>query len=133
MLLNLPVFQVQNLLRESSGEPNNKALPLNISNKTSITCVRKSVSLVVMSLLSTNTVEFPPPPNTAYSCLASQDYIFMFKIIIPCPLPIYSRYCIVLQYIHFISVHIICLPFKMLPHKLQHPTLTIHSCRCDLQ
>jgi len=65
VLLHLTVFQDQHLLWERWGEQNNKELPLYISNKTSITCVRNSVSLAVMSLLSTHTVEFPPtlPPT----------------------------------------------------------------------
>ena len=92
MLLNLPVFQVQHLLRERCGEPNNKELPLIISNKTNTTGVRKSVSLVTMSLLSTHTVE--SPPNNAYLCLATQynaysTIFFTFKIIILWPLPIF--------------------------------------------
>jgi len=46
-----------------------------------------------------------------------------------------SRYYIILQYKHIISVHIhiTCLQFKTLPRTLQHPTLTAQSYRCDLQ
>ena len=81
VLLHLTVFQDQHLLGERWGEPNNKELSLNISNKTSITCVRNSVSLVVMSFLSKNTHTLtlnslppthPPFQNNAYPFLASQ-------------------------------------------------------------
>ena len=49
--------------------------------------------------------------------------------------PFSSRYYIILQCKHIISVHthITYLQFKMLPIKSLHPTLTIQSCRCDLQ
>jgi len=45
-----------------------------------------------------------------------------------------SRYYFILQCKHIsVHTHITCLQFKILPRKLQHPTLTIQSCRCDLQ
>jgi len=75
-----------------------------------------------------------------YSCLASQhnaySTIFLgLKLLFFAHCLFSSRYCIILQYKHVISVHIhiTYLQFKMPPRKLQHPTLTIQSCCCDLQ